>query len=56
MTTPTNMELIEAAIENTEELIEYVLSESGDPNLPKWLEEIKEKLQIVINRYKGEDN
>ena len=54
MTTPTNIELIEAAIEDTEELIEYVLSESGDPNLPMWLEEIKEKLETVINRYKGE--
>lgn len=38
MIKPT-VELLKEAIEDADELIEYVLSSSGDPNLPEWLED-----------------
>lgn len=46
MITPTT-ELLKEAIEDTDELIEYVLSSSGDPNLPEWLEDLKKKIVTV---------
>jgi hypothetical protein len=49
MITPT-VELLKEAIEDADELIEYVLSSSGDPNLPKWLIELKGKLAIAYGR------
>lgn len=49
MITPTT-ELLKEAIEDTDELIEYVLSSSGDPNLPMWLEELKEKIYTAYSR------
>ena len=49
MITPTT-EILKEAIEDTDELIEYVLSESGDPNLPKWLEDLKRKIHTVYRR------
>lgn len=49
MTTSTT-ELLKEAIEDTDELIEYVLSSSGDPNLPEWLEDLKKKIHTVYCR------
>ena len=49
MIKPT-VELLEEALEDTDELIDYVLSSSGDPNLPKWLAELKGKLAIIYGR------
>lgn len=46
MITPTT-ELLKEAIEDTDELIEYVLSSSGDPNLPMWLEDLKRKIHTA---------
>jgi hypothetical protein len=43
MIKPT-VEILKEAIEDTDELIEYVLSSSGDPNLPEWLEDLKKKI------------
>ena len=55
MTTPTNIELLEAALEDIDELIEYLLSESGDPNPPTWLQDIKVKLAVVYGRLKDSE-
>ena len=49
MITPT-IELLKEAIEDTDELIEYVLSSSGDPNLPEWLKDLKRKISTVYCR------
>lgn len=49
MIKPT-VELLREAIEDTDELIDYVLSSSGDTNLPKWLAELKGKLAIIYGR------
>ena len=49
MITPTT-ELLKEAIEDTDELIEYVLSSSGDPNLPEWLEDLKRKIHTTYCR------
>ena len=49
MITPTT-ELLKEAIEDTDELIEYVLSSSGDPNLPEWLEDLKRKIHTAYCR------
>lgn len=49
MITPTT-ELLKEAIEDTDELIEYVLSSSGDPNLPEWLEDLKKKIHTAYCR------
>jgi len=49
MITPTT-ELLKEAIEDADELIEYVLSSSGDPNLPMWLEDLKRKIHTAYRR------
>lgn len=49
MTTPTT-ELLKEAIEDTDELIEYVLSSSGDLNISKWLIDLKAKIAIAYGR------
>lgn len=53
MTTPTNLELIEAALVDLQDVMDYVASESGDCNILNWLDPVEEKLITVINRYKG---
>lgn len=50
MTTPT-AEILKEAIEDADELIEYVLSSSGDPNLPEWLEDLKKKIVTAYLRF-----
>ena len=52
MKIPTNIELLEAALIDLQDVMEYVASESGDCNILNWLEPVEEKLETVINRYK----
>ena len=52
MKTPTNIELLEAALEDIDELIDYLVQESGDPNPPTWLQELKVKIAVVYGRLK----
>ena len=49
--TPTNIELLEAALIDLREVMDYVASESGDYNILNWLTPVEEKLETVINRY-----
>ncbi len=49
MIKPT-VEILKEAIEDTDELIEHVLSSSGDPNLPEWLTDLKRKINIAYCR------
>ena len=49
MIKPT-VELLKEAIEDTDELIEYVLSSSGDHNLPEWLTDLKKKIVTAYLR------
>ena len=51
MVTPTNIELLEAALIDLREVMDYVASESGDYNILNWLKPVEEKLETVINRY-----
>lgn len=48
----TNTEILEEALEDIDELIEYLLLESGDPNPPVWLQDLKVKLAVVYGRLK----
>lgn len=48
----TNTEILEEALEDIDELIEYLLSESGDPNPPTWLQDLKVKIAVVYGRLK----
>lgn len=48
----TNTEILEEALEDIDELIEYMLSESGDPNPPNWLTDLKVKIAVVYGRLK----
>ena len=56
MTTPTNIELLEAALIDLQDVMDYVASESGDCNILNWLGPVEEKLVTVINSYKGKKN
>ncbi len=55
MTPQTNTEILEEALEDIDELIEYMLSESGDPNPPTWLQDLKVKIAIVYGRLKDSE-
>lgn len=52
MVTPTNIELLEAALVDLQDVMDYIASESGDCNILNWLGPVEEKLATVINRYK----
>ena len=52
MTTPTNLELIEAALIDLQDVMDYVASESGDCNILNWLKPVEEKLETIMSRYK----
>ena len=52
MTPQTNTEILEEAMTDIDELIEYLLSESGDPNPPNWLQDLKVKVAVVYGRLK----
>ena len=49
--TPTNIELLEAALADLQEVMDYVAAESGDSNILNWLRPVEYKLETVINRY-----
>ena len=51
MTTPTNIELLQAALVDLQDVMDYVASESGDCNILNWLKPVEDKLETVINRY-----
>lgn len=55
MSTPTNLELIAAALVDLQDVMDYVASESGDCNILRWLGPVEEKLKTVINRYNKEN-
>lgn len=55
MAIQTNTEILAEALEDVDELIEYMLSESGDPNPPTWLQDLKVKLAIVYGRLKDSE-
>lgn len=44
------IEILKEALEDTDELIEYVLSESGDPNLPEWIGDLGVKIATAYGR------
>ena len=53
MTTPTNMELISAALHELSYVLDFIASERGiDDGLYLDLSGVEEKLVTVINRYK----
>ena len=43
-------EILKEALDDLTDTIDYVLSESGDTNISKWLQEVEGKLLIVYNR------
>lgn len=52
MKTQTNIELVEAALEELSGVLDYIASERGlDDNLYLELSGVEEKLTTVINRY-----
>lgn len=46
----TTEEILKEAMTELDDTIEYVLSESGDLNIPTWLQEIQVKLAVVYGR------
>ena len=48
----TNTEILETALDDIDEIVEYLLSESGDPNPPRWLQDLKAKIAVVYGRLK----
>lgn len=56
MTTPTNIELLKAALVGLQDVMDYVASESGDCNILNWLGPVEERLVTVINRYNNNVN
>ena len=53
MTTPTNIELVESALQELSYVLDYLASERGDKDqLYLDLSGVEEKLETVINRYK----
>ena len=50
MRTPTNIELLEAALEELQDVMDYVASESGDCNILNWLGPVEEKLKLVLDK------
>ena len=55
MAIQTNTEILAEVLEDVDELIEYMLSESGDPNPPIWLQDIKVKVAVVYGRLKDSE-
>lgn len=55
MAIQTNTEILAEALKDVDELIEYMLSESGDPNPPMWLQDLKVKLAVVYGRLKDSE-
>lgn len=55
MAPQTNTEILEEAMTDIDELIEYMLSESGDPNPPTWLQDLKVKIAVIYGRLKDSE-
>ena len=56
MTTPTNMELISAALHELSYVLDFIASERGiDDDMYLDLSGVEEKLVTVLNRYKKEN-
>ena len=56
MTTPTNMELISAALHELSYVLNFIASERGiDDGLYLDLSGVEEKLVTVLNRYRKEN-
>lgn len=49
MITPTK-DLIEAALIDLRDVMDYVASESGDCNILRWLRPVEEKLELAQKR------
>ena len=49
MITPTK-DLIDAALIDLIDVMDYVASESGDCNILRWLQPVEEKLELVQKR------
>lgn len=57
MTTPTNMELINAALQELSGILDYISSERGlDDELYVDLSAVEEKLVTVLNRYSKKES
>lgn len=49
MIKPTT-EILKEAMDNLSETIDYVVSESGDTNISRWLIDVETKLAVVYGR------
>ena len=49
MIKPTT-QLLEEALNDLDEIMDYSLSTCGDPNIPRWILEVKTKLATVYGR------
>jgi hypothetical protein len=57
MTTPTNMELISAALHELSDVLDYIASERGeDDQLYLDLSGVEEKLVTVLQRYSKKES
>jgi hypothetical protein len=57
MTTPTNMELINAALHELSDVLDYIASERGeDDQLYLDLSGVEEKLVTVLQRYSKKES
>ena len=57
MTTPTNMELINAALQELSGILDYISAERGlDDELYIDLSAVEEKLVTVLNRYSKKES
>lgn len=57
MTTPTNMELINAALQELSGILDYISAERGlDDELYVDLSAVEEKLVTVLNRYSKKES
>jgi vacuolar-type H+-ATPase subunit B/Vma2 len=57
MTTPTNMELINAALQELSGILDYISAERGlDDELYVDLSEVEEKLVTVLQRYSKKES
>lgn len=57
MTTPTNMELISAALHELSDVLDYIASEHGeDDQLYLDLSGVEEKLVTVLQRYSKKES
>jgi hypothetical protein len=53
--TEEKKKLLEEALEEVSDLVEYVHSESGDPTLHQWVLSVEDKLKKVLNNMPAVD-